>query len=153
MIMNQETASIIRFILDAVGDARPYYRPAPEGYGLPSVYFPAPEVLGAGCTLSSYELAYVWKIEFSGADVQAAYEMAVSALEEIQRRRGRIPLLDIEGNGSGDCLSVNDPEIVRLENSARLVVSWSSYHNYADEAEELAAKFSYKFSATSYKNF
>ena len=40
--LEQEIASVIRFILDSVPGITPYYWDIPEGFVVPSVFFPQP---------------------------------------------------------------------------------------------------------------
>ena len=42
--LEQEIASVIRFILDSVPGITPYYWDIPEGFVVPSVFFPQPEL-------------------------------------------------------------------------------------------------------------
>lgn len=53
-------ASVIRFVLEASENPYPYYEEIPEGFLVPAVYFPVPEVETDNDTLSTYKLTYVW---------------------------------------------------------------------------------------------
>ena len=56
--LEQEIASVIRFILDSVPGITPYYWDIPEGFVVPSVFFPQPELTPLGDTFASYAVEY-----------------------------------------------------------------------------------------------
>ena len=62
--LEQEIASVIRFILDSVPGITPYYWDIPEGFVVPSVFFPQPELTPLGDTFASYAVEYDWYIRF-----------------------------------------------------------------------------------------
>ena len=62
--LEQEIASVIRFILDSVPGITPYYWDIPEGFVVPSVFFPQPELAPLGATFASYAVEYDWYIRF-----------------------------------------------------------------------------------------
>ena len=56
--LEQEIASVIRFILDSLPGITPYYWDIPEGFVVPSVFFPQPELTPLGDTFASYAVEY-----------------------------------------------------------------------------------------------
>lgn len=68
--LEQEIASVIRFILDSVPGITPYYWDIPEGFVVPSVFFPQPELTPLGDTFASYAVEYDWY-----ADLEQVFEM------------------------------------------------------------------------------
>ena len=52
--LEQEIASVIRFILDSVPGITPYYWDIPEGFVVPSVFFPQPELTPLGDTFAPF---------------------------------------------------------------------------------------------------
>ena len=53
-MLEQETAGIIKFVLEAAGDPTPYYGNVPEGFAVPSAFFPSPDISYQPDSLSSY---------------------------------------------------------------------------------------------------
>jgi len=72
--LEQEVASIIRFILDATKSLTPYYWQLKEDFAVPSVYFPEPVFTSRGDTFNTYALEYSWLVTFfasTNAEAQA----------------------------------------------------------------------------------
>ena len=63
-MLEQEIASAIKFILESAGRPTPYYHNVPQGFLVPAVYFPPPEIISAGDTLLTYSLEYSWYVKF-----------------------------------------------------------------------------------------
>ena len=78
--LEQEIASVIRFILDSVPGITPYYWDIPEGFVVPSVFFPQPELTPLGDTFASYAVEYDWYIKFFASTDEDAYASAAAAL-------------------------------------------------------------------------
>ena len=57
-MIEQELASIIKFVLDATDDPAPYYHNIPEDFFVPAVYFPTPEITTGGETFLTYRMEY-----------------------------------------------------------------------------------------------
>ena len=93
----QEAASVMRYILDAVGNLRPYYHNIPEEFAVPSVFFPMPEVTAEPDTFLSYSADYQWYVKFFAGTTGEAYGAGMTALTAIQAGRRLIPLLDADG--------------------------------------------------------
>lgn len=97
-MLEQEIASIIKFILDCSGNPTPYYYNVPQSFQMPAAYFPRPEITTGSDTLSTYEAAYALYVNFFDRTTEEAYDRALTALEAIKRRRDLIPLIDTDGN-------------------------------------------------------
>ncbi len=136
MLLEQELASIIKFALDNSGNPAPYYYTVPEGFTVPAAYFPAPEISSGGDTFSTYALEYVWFIKFFHSTTQAAHTLALNALTAIKANRNLIPLINTDGEKTGEAIRLNDPELSAVDSGAvQLKIEWTSRRPYnAEEA-------------------
>lgn len=140
-MLEQEIASIIQFILNKAGNPSPYYDEVPEGFLVPSVYFPAPEITSKGDTLTTYALSYIWFIKFFHKDTPLAHSLGLTALTALQGNRNRIPLIDEKGVKTGRLFHIKDSELKKIEGArgvTQLTVSWDSTRLYNNpEAEKM----------------
>ncbi len=144
MALEQETASIIKFILDKTGSPAPYYSDVPEGFSVPSVFFPQPEIASGGDTFLTYELEYAWYIVFFHKSAQDAYDLGLTALTAIKKARNLIPLIDETGAQIDDGIRLDDPKLKALDDgAAQLTLTWRSRRPYEDTLRNLppATKF------------
>ena len=81
--LEQEIASVIRFILDSVPGITPYYWDIPEGFVVPSVFFPQPELTPLGDTFASYAVEYDWYIKFFASTDEDAYASAAAGTAQL----------------------------------------------------------------------
>ena len=123
-MLEQEIASAIRFILDSTNEPTPYYHSIPEGFLVPAVYFPPPEIASGGDTLLTYSLEYSWYVKFFNKDTQSAEALAFTALVALKRRRNVVPLIDETGALAGRGFRMRDPSLKPLENAAQLNLVW-----------------------------
>ncbi len=128
-MLEQEMASIIKFVLDESNNPAPYYWKVPESFTIPSVFFPPPEIVTGADTLSTYSMDYAWNIVMFGRSDQAAYEMGAMVNERIRFYHNLIPLIDTEGERiDGRFVRVDDPSTKLLDSGAmQLVVTWTSH--------------------------
>lgn len=100
--MEQELASIAKFILNAVGsNVYPYYRELPEDFRVPAVYFPVPDITTGNDTFDTYRADYLWLVTFTCSNQQDAYQLGLTALTAIKKSRNLVPLLNASGNQIG----------------------------------------------------
>ena len=132
--MEQEIASIIKFILEAAGNPHAYYWKIPEGFTRPSIFFATPEVLSGGETLKTYNLDYMWYLTFFHEDTNQAHVMALAAFEAIKRKRNLIPLVDINGDYLTDGIKgirLSEPSLKAVDEGAvQLTLRWRSRRPY-----------------------
>lgn len=140
-MLEQEIASIMKFTLEKAGNPSPYYYKVPEGFLIPSVYFPVPEVTTRGDTFRTYALEYTWFIKFFGFDEARAQALAFTVLTAIKTGRNRIPLIGTDGKPTGQGFRLKDPTLKRLDGTpgvAQLGLSWDSPRPYDDpEAQKM----------------
>ena len=108
--MDCELASIIRFVLDAAPEgAAAYYYRVKQGFRTPGIFFPAPEFMTSGDTLSSYRLEYSWYIVVFGQDDAEAYAIAHGIADALMRSHALVPLVDGNGEYTGEGLRLREP--------------------------------------------
>lgn len=129
-MLEQEIASAIKFILESAGGATPYYYSVPQGFLVPAVYFPPPEIISAGDTLLTYSLTYSWYVKFFHKDTQKAQTLALATLTALQSRKNIVPLIDENGKATGRGFRMMDPLLKPLENAVQLTLMWKSPRPY-----------------------
>lgn len=129
-MLEQEIASAMKFILDSSGRPTPYYHSVPQGFLVPAVYFPPPEIISAGDTLLTYSLEYSWYVKFFHRNTQKAQALAFAALTALQSRKNVVPLLDEKGRPTGHGFRMLDPLLKPLDNAAQLTLMWKSPRPY-----------------------
>lgn len=136
-MIEQEMASIIKFVLDHAGDPAPYYWNIPQHFTIPAAYFPTPEINTGGETLLTYNMDYVWYIKLFDKTEQVAYSRGSAVVMAIRAARNLIPLIEQDGSEiKGDWVRVNDPQLKILDNgAAQLAISWRSRRPYNEFAE------------------
>lgn len=132
MEMEQEPASVARFVLGAVPGLTPYYEKIPEDFIVPSVYFPKPVFTSRGDTLSGYALEYDWTLTFFASTDEEAQENATKALNALCYKRRLVPLIDEAGEAvEGRGVRLGDPELRRADSGAyQLFLRWTSRRGY-----------------------
>lgn len=130
--LEQEIASVIRFVLDSVPGITPYYWSIPEGFIVPSVFFPQPELTPRGDTLLSYAVEYNLYIKFFSSTDEDAYSNAATALNALCAARLLVPLIDETGAAVGGGLRLKDPGGVKKLDTGvvQLALTWDSRHPY-----------------------
>lgn len=131
-MIEQEMASIARFVLNQCGEISPYYWNVPESFLVPAVFFDTPEMTSGGETFLTYWSHYLWHIRFYSHSKQQAWNMCKDVFHAIKRARNLIPLIDLEGEEiENEGIRIDDPSMNALdENSALLTVSWKSRRPY-----------------------
>lgn len=138
-VVDQETASIARFILAAAPELTPYYRKMPQDFVVPSVYFPRPVAVSRGETLLTYALEIDWYITFFASEDAYAQEYASIALNAICAARRLIPLVDKAGEKIEEGIRLDDPELTQADDGAfQLHLRWVSRRPYT-QAETVPA--------------
>lgn len=132
-MLEQEVASIIKFILDSTGNPAPYYNEVKENFVVPSCYFPSPEIGTGGETFRTYRLHYIWLVKFFHSTTEGAYQMALTALTALKGARNLVPIISTDGSRTGDGLRINDPEIKKVDSGVyHIKIEWDSRRPYND---------------------
>lgn len=142
MLLEQEIASAIRFILDAAGGPKPYYHSVPESFTTPAVYFPSPEITTGGETFVTYRMEFAWYITFHHQTTEGAYALAHAALSAIMGCRCLIPLIAEGGERAGGYLRVDPPSIKEVDVGVyQLALTFVSRRPYDAEAANSASGY------------
>lgn len=141
-MLEQELASIIKFVLESSGNPSPFYWKVPEKFRYPAVYFPQPEITSGGETFRTYRLEYAWYIVFFGKTDEEAHTLARATLEAIRRKRNLIPLINEDGSEEKRGIRLDDPSCKRIDNGAvQLTLTWASRRPYDRKAAQKAVDF------------
>lgn len=133
-MIEQEMASIIKYVAEKAGGPSPYYWNVPQNFTIPAVHFPVPEISSGGETFSTYYLDYVWYIKFFHRTEQGAYAMGQTVLNSIRAARNLIPLIEERGNAiPGEWVRIGDPSLKGVDSgAAQLTINWRSRRPYDD---------------------
>lgn len=131
-MLEQEMASIIKFILDRAENPSPYYWNVPEHFLVPAVYFPTPEIDTGGETFLTYYVDYAWYILFFHKTAQEAYSLGYEVANAIRRERNLIPIIGEDGNEiAREWVRISDPTLAVLDGgAAQLTIKWRSRKPY-----------------------
>lgn len=133
-MLEQEIASIIKFVLDRTGNPSPYYWNVPEDFSVPAVYFPTPEIMTGGETFLTYHMDYTWFILIFAETSEKAYALGLQALTAIKGKRNLFPVIGTGGEETGETFRADDPRLKVLDNgAAQLQISWTSRRPYDDK--------------------
>lgn len=141
-MLEQEMASIAKFILSTANMAKPYYNRIQEGFVIPSIFFPPAEIESSAFSLSSHEITYAWVVKFFGYNTENANSMAIQAMYEIVRNRCIIPLYDLAGNLTGVKIHIKYPEAKIIEEGvAQLYIQWSVVRSNIEDVRPKACNY------------
>lgn len=133
-MLEQELASIIKYVLDSSGNPTPYYWNIPQSFAVPAAYFPQPEIDTDRATLNDYSAEYSWYINFFDSTTQGAHEHAFKALTAIVSNRRAIPLIDTDGSPTGKIFRISDVKLRTVDDGVvQLTVNFTSYRKYTRE--------------------
>jgi len=154
-MLEQEIASIIKYTLEKAGNPSPYYDEVPEGFLVPAVYFPVPEISSRGDTFASYAFSYTWFIKFFHIDTPTAHAIGVGVLTALQRDRNLIPLIGDDGEKIGKNFRIKDPSYKKVDSASGVVqlqLSWDSVRPYDDTKSQKMMDYSLELHARSAYN-
>ena len=141
-MLEQETASIIKFVLDHSNNPYPYYYRVPQSFRFPAAYFPVPMLTSRGETFLTYAAEYTWFIKFFGNPAEDAYERAFLTLTAIKEMRNLIPLIGADGEPSGGGIRIKDPSFNMVDDGAvQLKLEWDSRRLYHAESPDKTQVF------------
>ncbi len=141
-MLEKETASIIKFVIEASRGAKPYYNNMPESFIVPSVYFPCPDVISGYDTFSTYSAEYTIFINFFHSSTELAYELALPVLHKINAVRRIIPIVDEAGKASGKFVKIKNAELKKFDECAyQLQIDWICRRPYNREDVQLVQNF------------
>lgn len=135
MRLEQEIASLIKYVLEKAGKPSPYYDEVPQDFLVPAAYFPPPEIESRGDTLSTYALGYAWFIKLFHTDTPSAYALGLSVITALQGGRNTVPLINPCGNKTGRGFRLKDPALKKIDGApgaVQLTLMWDSPRPYDD---------------------
>lgn len=137
--MDQEMASVMRFLISHAGEISPYYWNVPEKFMVPAIYFPPPEVDTGGETFDSYRMDFDWYIKIFHKTAQGAYAIGNALLTAIRSARNLIPMVAEDGSIMENAwVRVDDPRLKVVDGmTAELTMSWRSRRPYEDTVQEV----------------
>ncbi len=146
-MLEQEMASIIKFVLTCARELSPYYWNVPENFVVPSAYFPPPEIDTDGETFCTYAMDFSWYIKLFHQTAQEAYSIGNIVLMGIRAARNLIPLITEDGKEiRGSWVRVEDPKLKVLDDgAAQLTISWRSRRPYNDTLDKTTRTHSFHF--------
>ncbi|SFM29114.1 hypothetical protein SAMN04487943_11254 [Gracilibacillus orientalis] len=108
----------------------------PQDFKVPSLYFPVPTSFSSNDTNQTYLKSYTLNVKLFHHDSKLAYYKAEELADHIANNREVIPMVDVEGEKTGDYIRFNRIETRIGENGvAILILNWDSrYHYHHDEA-------------------
>ena len=138
-MIEQEMASIIKYVIAHAGSPSPYYWNVPKHFSVPAVYFPLPDVETGGETFLTYNIDYAWYIMLFHRTTQEAYAMALRVAQALRADRNLVPLISEDGEVIPESwVRVDDPQVTATDDGAvQLTVTWRSRRPYADVLEEV----------------
>lgn len=129
--LEPELASIAKHVIEIAVPKATYYNEIPEGFKVPCIYFPTPEISSDADTTSTYKVQYVWLLHFFHCDTPLAYDLALRVLTSIREERNLIPLYDFDGIETGKVLRIKDPRLIKLDSGVvQLEIIWDSRRPY-----------------------
>lgn len=142
-MLEQEMASIIKFVIDRAGKPAPYYWKVPAHFSVPSAYFPMPEIETGGETFSTYGMDYSWFVKIFHRKEEDAYSLGLAVVTAIKAVRNLVPLIAEDGSEiERSWVRVKDPKLKILDDgAAQLSISWRSRRPYNEEAAEKMQSF------------
>ena len=136
-MLEQEVASIMRYVLAKSGLTDYYTDILPETFAFPSVYFPAPELDSEYDTLSTYSVHYRMPVRFFASDNQTAYKLALTVANHLFSERNRIPIINQDGTDSEKYFRVKRSEVTSIDTGVfGFNIEWDSVRTFDDIPDE-----------------
>ena len=126
--LEQEIASIMKYVIDRAGKPAPYYWEVPAHFAVPSAYFPMPEIDTGGETFLTYYMDYAWYIKIFHRTKEGAYALGLAVVTAIRAARNLVPLIAEDGSEVEESwVRLNDPKLKILDDgAAQLTITWRS---------------------------
>ena len=134
--MNQYESSIMKSCIDFSGVQFAYDENLPEGFAVPSLYFPAAENLPGKSALGSYRSEYsIFAKVFATSD-REAMELAEKIVQGIMSLNCRLPVYTREGKDTGTIVKMELPTM-RLsdDNVAQITLAYKVIRLYEQQKQ------------------
>lgn len=141
-MLEQEIAALVHFLEPL--HLKLYFGELPQGFAIPSAYFPPPEVEGGQFSVSTYENVFTVFVKVFDRTSLESYDMASRIVKAIQSRRKLIPLYDEEGKLTGKNFRIIELGAKNIDAGITQVhMSWKTHAAYDQETYAKAARFFY----------
>lgn len=146
-MIEQEMASIIKFVLESANNPAPFYWKVPKHFEVPAVYFPPPEISTGGETLLTYNMDFSWYIKIFHKTEQGAYSLGHSIVTAVRAARNLIPLILVDGSiADKSWVRIDDPTLKVIDSgAAQMTINWRSRRPYKDTEEQSAQAKTFNF--------
>ena len=133
-MLEQEMASIIKFVLDHAKAPAPYYWNVPRNFTVPAAYFPPPEIDTGPDTFLTSSMDFAWYIKLFHKTAQGAYVLGHAVAAAIRAERNLVPLITENGEIVPESwVRVDDPSMKVVDDgAAQLTIHWKSRRPYND---------------------
>lgn len=129
-----EIASIYYLVANTV-QVTPYFQEVPESMLTPCVFYPVPDQTGGGFSLSAYKTDFTIYIKFFDNSTMSAYDLASKVLQRLMMQRGKVPIVDVDGNITEKRFRIGNPTLKKLDiGVVQLELSWKRYTAYEADA-------------------
>lgn len=130
-MIEQELASIIKFVLEAAGSPNPYYWAVPANFVRPAIFFPTPEIDSGGETFRTYRLEYTWFLKVFHNTTGEAHKMALQVYEAIKKARNLVHLIDEDGKRLTKGIRLGEPSLKPVDiGVVQLMIRFTSRRPY-----------------------
>lgn len=142
-MLEQEIAALVHFLEPL--NLKHYFGELPDGFAIPSVYFPPPEVDGDQFSVSTYENLFTVYIKVFGRTSMDSFNIASKIVKSIQSRKKRIPLYDEKGKLTGKNFLIIKLNARNIDAGVTQIhISWKTHIAYDEETYIKANRFYYE---------
>lgn len=130
--LNIELASIMAYVY-SIYSCKIYEDEIPEQFEMPSIYYPPPTVIDGNDTNMTYLKTYTVNVKLFHHKLKVANKKVELIADSIRGNRMMIPMIDEEGNKTGDFIRVSSIETRLSDHFAVMIFTWSSRYYYERE--------------------
>ncbi len=140
MAITQEAASLVHFINGLkLKIKKSYFGEIPEGFTVPCIYYPTPEVIRRGFSTSGYEKESIIYIKVFDKTSMDSDCIAQQIVEGIMQAKRNIPIYGEDGNETDTAFHVYTVNTRNLETGVTQVeISYKTYTSYIEPEAETA---------------
>lgn len=113
--IEQELASIVRFVEESTGGIEKIFERIPEDFPIPSVFFPVPELSARKVSMQTMRTTLTWYVKFFASNDMGAYTLASTVESLILYRNCQLPMYTESGELEEKTIPVSAPEVIRVD--------------------------------------
>lgn len=134
-MVEQELASIAKYMNGITGINNIYFDEVPEGFKRPSLYFPVLEQITRGDTLTSFAYMNTWFIKVFDKETKPAFTTASNIVDTICKNKNLIPLVNEDGSPTGKGIRLKEIKLNKLDiGTIQIQVDWDSVYEFKEES-------------------